>query len=89
MLDFRNAAVLYSLLSTNERVTMTTLKRTLQEQGRTTTWLVKQLGVSLTTGYQWTSGKAVPVDSRKTEISKLLGISVEELFFGGGNGGSD
>lgn len=62
---------------------MTPLKRTLQEQGRTTTWLVKQLGVSLTTGYQWTSGKTAPTDSRKTEISKLLGVSIEELFFGG------
>lgn len=84
MLDFRNAAVLYSLLSDNERASMTTLKRTLQEQGRTTTWLAKQLDVSLTTGYQWTSGKATPTDPRKIQISNLLGVSIEELFFGGG-----
>lgn len=68
---------------------MTTLKRTLQEQGRTTTWLVKQLGVSLTTGYQWTSGRAVPIDNRKKEISNLLGVSIEELFFSGNIGGGN
>ena len=60
---------------------MTSLKQTLQAQGRTTTWLVRQLGVSLTTGYQWTSGKMAPTDDRKIQISKLLGVSIEELFF--------
>lgn len=73
------------LISRNERVPMITLKRILQEQGRTTTWLVKQLGVSLTTGYQWTSGRTTPTDSRKVKIANLLDTTVEELFFGGGN----
>jgi DNA-binding XRE family transcriptional regulator len=66
---------------------MTRLKQTLQEQGRTTTWLANQLEVSRTTAHSWTSGKTKPEDHRKETISKLLGISIEELFFADNGGG--
>lgn len=64
---------------------MNGLKQALKEQGRTTVWLAQQLKVTPTTGYHWTNGKTHPNDWQKREISKLLGVSIEVLFFGNGD----
>jgi len=66
---------------------MTGLKRKLQEKGKTPYWLSKQLDVTPNTAYNWAEGRTAPRDNMKVQISKLLNVSIEELFFSDNGGG--
>jgi len=57
------------------------LDKILKEQGRAQAWLAKKLGVSKATVNSWAKGKARCPDKYKPQVAKLLGVSVEELFF--------
>jgi transcriptional regulator with XRE-family HTH domain len=70
---------------------MTRLKQELQRQGKSAYSLAQDLGVSFGTVYNWTQGRNLPRTEHMKHLSKLLDVSIEELFFsenGGGNHGT-
>lgn len=65
----------------------TRLKQELERQGKTAYWLAGEMKVTVTTAYNWTNGRNKPRTNQMVKLSKLLQVSVEELFFSD-NGGS-
>jgi DNA-binding XRE family transcriptional regulator len=62
-------------------ITATGLKKALIEQGRTGSWLARELGVTPATVSCWVTGRANPSDTTKVKISALLGEDIITLFF--------
>lgn len=58
----------------------TPLKRFMEEEGRTQSWLARRLGVRRQQVYQWCNGIHVPSEARQREIAELLRQKVEDLF---------
>ena len=56
------------------------LKIVLVEQKRTSKWLSEALGVNPSTVSKWCTNSSQPDIETLAKISKLLGVSVEELF---------
>jgi len=58
----------------------TKLARVLSEQGRKKSWLAEALEVDRSTITRWVKGETTPRHFRRSEIARLLGLSVRELF---------
>jgi transcriptional regulator with XRE-family HTH domain len=56
------------------------LKIVLVEQKKTSKWLSEQLGVNPSTVSKWCTNSSQPDIETLAKISKLLDVSVEELF---------
>lgn len=56
------------------------LKIVLVEQKRTSKWLSEELGVSPSTVSKWCTNSSQPDMETLARISKLLDVSVEELY---------
>ena len=58
---------------------MENLSNILEEQGRTKTWLAKQIGKHRTSVQGYCNGSIVPPYKVMKEIAELLGIKVDDL----------
>ena len=56
------------------------LKLVLVEQKKTSKWLSEELGVSPSTVSKWCTNSSQPDIETLARISKLLNISIEELY---------
>jgi transcriptional regulator with XRE-family HTH domain len=56
------------------------LKVVLAEKKRTNKWLAEQLGKNVTTVSKWCTNTSQPDMETLARISKLLDVSVEELY---------
>lgn len=59
---------------------MNKIKAVLEDQGRTKTWLARQLGVHQTTIYKYCANDNQPSARRLKTISELLNVTMEELI---------
>ena len=55
------------------------LKKILLSKGIKQNWLSEKMGVSEVTVSNWCKGKAFPNTKHLNKISKILGVSVEQL----------
>lgn len=59
---------------------MINLEEILKEQGRSKTWLAKQMEVSRTTITNWSKGYNSPTIPTLKKLSKVLNIDISEFF---------
>jgi DNA-binding XRE family transcriptional regulator len=64
-----------------EKTFKTALDKALVNEGRTNKWLATQLSVTHESVSIWRNGRYSPSDRNKIKIAKLLGVSVQELFY--------
>ena len=60
----------------------TRLKQILETEGRTQTWLGRQLDPPITRSKvcEWAAGVAIPSQARREQIARALGRSVSDVF---------
>lgn len=57
----------------------TPLKRILESEGRSQSWLARTLGVSRNSVQTWVHGIYLPQEATRDEICRILGRTAEEL----------
>jgi DNA-binding XRE family transcriptional regulator len=59
---------------------MINVKKELKSQERSLAWLSRQLGVSETCIYKWSTGRTIPSRANRIAIASVLNMPYEELF---------
>jgi len=58
----------------------TPLKQELEQQGRRQDWLAREVGVNISTVWEWVHGIKKPSPDNQRKIAKALGRKLGDLF---------
>lgn len=58
----------------------TRLKEILETEGRTQSWLARQLGCTRSMVCEWASGDHMPLEATCEQIARTLGRTVDDVF---------